>query len=96
MPSYGSQRAVREQEASKLTISGVDINGKPFQEESNTIDISEDGISFYLKTTVWMDAHFTIEIRSSNLLGPKSVLKAKVVRFGKEVDGRRFIGARFD
>ena len=96
MSGSGSQRAVREQEASKLSVSGVDINGKQFQEESNTIDISEDGISFYLKATVWMDAHLTLEIRSSTLLGPSSVSKAKVVRFGKEVDGGRFIGARFD
>lgn len=96
MSRNGSQRAVREREASTLSISGVDINGKPFKEESNTIDISEDGISFYLKTAVWMDAHLTLDIRSSSLLGPSSVLKAKVVRFGKEVDGRRLVGARFD
>ncbi|MCI0420060.1 MAG: PilZ domain-containing protein [Acidobacteria bacterium] len=96
MSRYGSQRAVREQEASKLSISGIDLNGKPFQEESNTIDISETGISFYLKTSVWMDAHLNLEIRSSTLLGPVSSLKAKVVRFGAQEDGRRFIGARFD
>jgi hypothetical protein len=96
MSGPGSERPDREREASKLSISGVDINGKQFHEESDTIDISEDGISFYLKTPVWMDAHLTLEIRSSNVLGPSSVVKAKVVRFGQEVDGRRFVGARFD
>ena len=93
--TYGV-RAAREPEASQLSISGVDINGNPFQEESKTIDISEEGISFFMRTDVWMDAHLTLEIRSSNLLGPKSVMKAKVVRFGKEVEGRRLVGARFD
>jgi hypothetical protein len=94
MPRH--ERADREQEASKLLISGADVNGNPFQEESKTVDISEDGIAFYLKTPLWMDAHLTIDIRSSALFGPSSVKKAKVVRFGTELEGRRFIAARFD
>jgi len=91
-----SQRAVREQEASELAISGVDINGKEFSENTGTINISDTGIAFYLRTTVWMDAHLTMEISSSQLFGPSSMIKAKVVRFGSEVSGRRFVGARFD
>ena len=96
MSRYGTQRAVRERESSALLISGVDVTGAQFQEESQTIDISETGIAFFLKTSLWMDAHFDLEIRSSPSLGPSSVMKAKLVRFGKEVDDRRFIGARFD
>lgn len=96
MPRYEIQRATREQEVSKLTITGVDINAKEFQEDSEIIDISDTGITFLLKTTVWMDAHLTIQIHSSSLFGPSSVQKAKVVRFGKEINGRRFVGARFD
>ena len=96
MSRYGTQRAVREQESSALSVSGVDVTGAQFQEESQTIDISETGIAFFLKTSLWMDAHIDLEIRSSPSLGPLAVMKAKLVRFGKEVDGRRFIGARFD
>ena len=96
MSHYGSQRAVRQQEASPLSISGIDVTGAQFQEESQTIDISDTGIAFYLKASVWMDAHLNLEIRSSSVLGPKSLLKAKVVRFGTPVDGKRLIGARFD
>ena len=96
MPRYGSQRAVREQESSTLLISGVDVNGAKFEEESQTIDISETGISFYLKTSVWMDAHLDLEITSSPSLGPKSLLKAKVVRFGLPTGDKRLVAARFD
>ncbi len=93
---HGSQRAVREQEDSVLSIAGVDVTGSQFEEQSQTVDISDTGIAFYLKASVWMDAHISLEIRSSPLLGPRSILKAKVVRFGRPVDGLRLIGARFD
>jgi len=96
MSRYGTQRAVREPESSALSISGVDLTGGQFQEESQTINISDTGIAFYLKTSVWMDAHLSLEIRSSPSLGPKSLLKAKVVRFGKPVGGNRLVAARFD
>ena len=96
MSRYGSQRADREPETSSMVISGVDITGAKFQEESQTIDISETGIAFYLKTSVWMDAHLNLEIFSSPSLGPKSLLRAKIVRFGKPAEGKRFVAARFD
>jgi hypothetical protein len=79
-----------------MVVSGVDVTGAKFQEESQTINISESGIAFYLKTSVWMDAHLNLEILSSPSLGPKSLLKAKIVRFGQPADGRRFVAARFD
>jgi hypothetical protein len=96
MSRYGNQRAVREPESSALVISGVDVTGTKFQEESQTIDISETGIAFYLKTLVWMDAHLNLEILSSPSLGPKCLLKAKVVRFGLPSGDKRLVAARFD
>ena len=96
MSQHGSQRAVREPESSALVVSGVDLTGARFQEESQTIDVSETGIAFYLRTSVWMDAHLDLEVRSSHSLGPKSLLKAKVVRFGTPTSGKRLVAARFD
>ena len=96
MSRYGSQRAVREPESSALVISCVDITGAKFQEESQTINLSETGIAFYMKTSVWMDAHLNLEVLSSPSLGPKSLLKAKVVRFGTPAAGKRLVAARFD
>jgi hypothetical protein len=96
MSRYGSQRAEREPESSALVISGFDVTGTKFQEESQTIDVSETGIAFYMKTSVWMDAHLNLEVLSSPSLGPKSLLKAKVVRFGTPAGGKRLVAARFD
>lgn len=95
MSRYG-QRAVREPESSAMVISGIDVTGAKFQEESQTIDISETGIAFSMKTSVWMDAHLDLEILSSPSLGPKSLLRAKVVRFGPPIGGKRLVAARFD
>ena len=89
-------RAERERESSALVISGTDVKGAPFQEESQTIDISDTGIAFYLKTSVWMDAHLSLEVRSSPSLGPKSLLKGKVVRFGRMIGDKRLVAARLD
>jgi hypothetical protein len=96
MSKHGSQRAIREPEASKLVIKGVGAGGKEFEEQTETIDISETGISFFLQTPIWMDSHLTIQIRSSSLFGSESVQKAKVVRLRSEPSGRQFVGARFD
>ena len=96
MSRYGSQRAEREPESSALVISGIDVTGTKFQEESQTIDLSETGIAFYMKTSVWMDAHLNLEVLSSPSLGPKCLLKAKIVRFGTLAGDKRLVAARFD
>ncbi len=77
MSRYGSQRAEREPESSAVVISGIDVKGEKFQEESKTIDVSETGIAFYMQTSVWMDAHLDLEVMSSPSLGPKSLPESK-------------------
>jgi hypothetical protein len=77
-------------------VRGLDVEGREFQESTETIDISESGISFLLNTSIWMDSHLTIEIRHSQVFGPCSVQKAKVVRLRSQPDGKQLVGARFD
>lgn len=96
MPYHEIPRAERERESSALIISGTDVSGATFQEESRTIDISDTGIAFYLKTSVWMDAHLSLEVHLSPTLGPKSLLRGKVVRFGRMVGDKRLVAARLD
>jgi len=86
----------RERESSKLSVRGTDSKGARFQENTETIDISETGISFYLTTPIWVDSHLEIDITSSSLFGPKHTLKAKVVRISVTPDKRQFVAARFD
>lgn len=89
-------RAPREVEQTQILVIGNDLMGRPFQEEAQTLDISESGISFYLKTSIWMDSHLTLKIPSSSPFEADSMMKAKVVRMQNESSGKKLIGARFD
>jgi hypothetical protein len=86
----------RETESSRLSVKGTDAKGAPFQEETETIDISETGISFYLTTPIWVDSHLKIDITSSSLFGPKHSTQAKVVRVKVNAEKRQFVAVRFD
>jgi len=96
MAKQSRGRAPREIEQSQIIVEGNNLKGEPFQEETQTLDISESGISFFLKTPIWMDSHLTLKIMSSSLFEADYRLKAKVVRMQNESSGKRLIGARFD
>ena len=89
-------RSPREEEHTQIFVMGNDVQGEPFQEQTETFNISESGISFYLKTPIWMDSHLILKIPSSSLFEADSVLKGKVVRMQNESSGKKLIGARFD
>ncbi len=86
----------REKESSQLSVKGTDAKGAPFEEKTETIDISETGISFYLTRPIWVDSHLKIDITSSSLFGPKHSAQAKVVRIKVNPDKRQFVAVRFD
>jgi hypothetical protein len=86
----------RTNENAKLLVKWQDVNGELFTERTETRDISESGISFYLKTPVWVDSHLTITIASSELFGRLASVSAKVVRVQADAAGRQLVEARFD
>jgi hypothetical protein len=88
--------AVRTKEDSHLLIKWTNIDGVSLTEQSQTNDISENGISFYLKTPVWLDTHLIITIASSKLFGRLHTLTGKVVRIQADPSRRQLIGVRFD
>ena len=90
------QPAARQEEESKVLVKWVDTEGNSFTENTDTRDISETGISFYLKTPVWLDTHLTLTIGSSRLFGRLHTTTAKVVRVQTDASGRQVVGARFD
>jgi hypothetical protein len=96
MAKQARGRAPREIEQTQILVIGNDVMGKPFQEETQTLDISESGVSFYLKTSIWMDSHLTLKIPSSSVFEADSMMKAKVVRIQNESSGKKLVGARFD
>jgi PilZ domain len=95
MPRYDDS-AVREKDQSQLLVKWVDDAGSKFVERTETRDISQTGISFYLKAPIWVDTHLTITIASSALFGRLHKKTAKVVRIQTDASGRQLIGARFD
>jgi hypothetical protein len=86
----------RTKENSKLFIKCANANWELFTEQTETHDISESGISFYLKTPVWVDSHLTIIIASSTLFGRLCSVSAKVVRVQVDTAGRQLVAARLD
>lgn len=91
--SYGATRA---REDSRLFVKCLDADGNSFTERTETHDISSTGISFYLKTRVWVDTHLAITIASSDLFGRLHKVTAKVVRVQVDASGRQLVAARFD
>ena len=96
VPRETRHTAAREKEASKLLVKGLDTHGVTFTEETVTHDISESGVSFYLRTPIWVDTLLALKVRNSALFGPSYECRAKVVRVKMEPDGRQFVAARFD
>jgi hypothetical protein len=90
------QTATRQEEDSKVLVKWTDSEGNAFTEKTDTRDISETGISFYLKTPIWLDTHLTLTIGSSVLFGRLHTTTAKVVRVQTDASGRQIVGARFD
>ena len=88
--------AARTNENSVLLIKWTNADGVSLSEQSQTHDISVNGISFYLKTPVWLDTHLIITIGSSELFGRLHTLTGKVVRIQTDALGRQFVGVRFD
>jgi hypothetical protein len=91
-----SSGAIRARENSKLLVKYLDAGGNSFTEQTETHDISETGISFYLKNQVWVDTHLTITIASSSLFGRLHTATAKVARVQADPSGRQLVAARFN
>ena len=88
--------AARIKEKSKLLVKCIDANWKSSSEQTETCDISETGISFYLQSPVWIDTHLSIKIASSGIFGRLRTVTAKVVRVQVDASGKQLVAARFD
>ena len=85
---------VREAERARVIIRGTH-GSKPFEEQTETIDVSALGLSFYLKTPIFVRTLLSIEIASSKLLAHIRQIQALVVRIDTSSPGKQLIGAQF-
>ena len=88
--------AVRQKERSKLVITGVDARGLAFEERTEALDISEDGLACYLGHSVWMNSHLTAEVVSSSIFASIHVTRAMVMRIKVDPSGKQFVAVRFN
>jgi PilZ domain-containing protein len=88
------RRHEREPEKTKLVVRGTHA-GTSFEEETETVDLSMVGVSFYLKTPISFHSFVSIEIGSSSLLTHTGRIQALVVRIDTSSSGKRLIGAKF-
>lgn len=86
--------AVRQRVGVTIRVSGLDKEGNHLQEETMTCDISEEGISFYLRTTVWMSSYLKVKRLESEQGSEGS--RTMIIRIKTESFGCQLVAARFD
>jgi hypothetical protein len=74
------RRDDREGEKVAIVVRGDDSNGHSFEEQTESIDISSVGISFYLKTSIRPRSLISVQLSQSKLLGYRGQVSALVVR----------------
>ncbi len=92
--------ARRMRQNSRLIIDGQDLLGYPFTEDAQTFDISNSGISFYIRNRPWIEDSLEItiypmEVRDSAYLAGRK-RRGRVVRTGLVVEDKQFVAARFE
>ena len=88
--------SVRQNQPSTIVIAGVDVNGSAFEETTESRDVSEDGISFYLNHPIWINTHLTADVSSNSGFTFNRTSRVMVVRIQADGSGKRVVGARFN
>jgi hypothetical protein len=89
------RRDSREPEKAKLIVKGTDLDGISFEEETETIDVSTAGLSFFLNTPLFTNTFLSVEISNSSLLAHMSKAQALVVRIDTSSPKKQFVAAQF-
>jgi PilZ domain-containing protein len=86
------RRDLREPQKVTVTVNGLDDNGRSFEEQTETIDLSESGVSFYLDTPIFVRSFLSLNMNSNSLLTGKLV--ALVARIETSRPGKQLIAAQ--
>ena len=89
------RRDFREPEKARVTVKGRDFKGMSFEEQTETIDVSAVGLSFFLNTPLFNHTFLSVEISNSSLLAHISKIQALVVRIDNSSPGKQFVAAQF-
>jgi hypothetical protein len=94
MPSK-EPRDYREEENATIVVSGDDLKGHAFEEQTESINISSSGISFYLNTLIGPRSFITIDLRQTQQFGYLGKISAVVVRLEMSSSEKHLVAAEF-
>jgi hypothetical protein len=89
------RRDPRELERVKVTVKGTRSNGVSFEEQTESVDLSMLGLSFYLRTPISVRTFLSIEIGESRLLFHIRKAQVLVVRIDTSSPGKQLVGVQF-
>ena len=88
-------RDYREEEKATIVVSGDDFKGHAFEEQTESINISSSGISFYLNTFIGPRSFISIDLSQSMQFGYLGKVTAVVVRTEMSSAGKHLVAAEF-
>ena len=88
-------RDYREEEKANIIVSGEDLKGHSFEEQTESINISSSGISFYLNTYIGPRSFISIELSQSKQFGYLGKVSAVVVRIEMSSSEKHLVAAEF-
>ena len=94
MPRDSRTAAARQKISLDLRVTELDIQGNPFHAVTQSYDVSEEGISFSLRTPIWINSHVTIETLQPGM-NPE-VRSTMIIRIKTESVDTQTVAARFD
>jgi hypothetical protein len=89
------RRDFREPEKAKVAVRGTNSNGLSFEEQTQAVDLSESGLSFYLNTPIFVRTFLSVEISNSRLLAHIGRVQVLVVRIDTSSPGKQLVAAQF-
>jgi PilZ domain len=89
------RRDPREPERVKVNVKGTHPNGVSFEEQTETVDLSMIGLSFYLRTPISVRTFLSIELGESRLLTHIRKVQALVVRIDTSSPGKQLVAVQF-
>ena len=96
-----TRSSARVKDNARIVIEGQDLLGFPYTEDAEVYDISQTGISFYLKNRPWIEdpleiTIFPFDAKSSGFFSCRKA-KGTVVRTGGiSQEDKQFVAARFE
>jgi hypothetical protein len=89
------RRDNREEEKANIVVSGKDLKGHVFEEQTESINISASGILFYLNTFTGPRSFISIDLSQSEQFGYRGKVTAVEVRTERSSAEKHQVAAEF-